>query len=628
MTCNKSNCSNLRCPGTCSAPKDCGKVIQGPQGPRGEQGAMGPQGIRGERGPRGEQGPQGDQGCPGPVGPRGTAGIQGKRGIQGVRGNAGAKGDPGYMGPQGNPGSQGPLGPQGERGPAGPRGNQGSAGPAGPKGDRGGPGERGPAGEQGNQGEWGLKGTDGPQGPKGESGSQGPQGEQGPVGLMGPQGNPGDTGAKPDLFVRQVSSGNGAQVTCEQNGTEVELNFILPIGPIGPQGEQGDSGAAGPRGDKGSTGPDGPIGAAPEIAVGTVSAGKTGAVTDSTEGDIVMLDFILPTGPEGPRGEKGAQGQQGERGTVGEQGAIGPTPVIIAGNVSAGEAAAVTDSTEDNVVTLDFVLHAGPEGIRGPQGSKGAQGLRGEKGSQGTAGIAGAAPQIAVGNVSSGETGAVTGSTENNTVTLDFVLPAGPRGPQGPKGESGVDGTKGENGDQGIQGPAGPAPSITVNENTPESYKLAFTVEGQEGVEQGAFVTANLISKIENYHVNLSSLGSVINIPIGKLVLIYSYVSSGAVRISVRSVDTAVPVMADIRRVSFYDNAARETQTLNNVRITTAQAVDDTVYSKSQETHWIWIRQEDPSTRLWSMCKVTSFISASGGRTSVWIDWFDNNISF
>lgn len=626
MNNNWYNCSDLRC--SCFNSTDCSRVVQGQRGPQGDQGPMGIQGLRGERGPKGCQGPQGDQGYQGPAGPRGPVGPQGERGPQGVRGNAGAKGDPGYQGPQGVPGSQGPMGPQGERGPVGPKGNPGTIGPAGLKGDQGPQGAPGPAGEQGAQGEQGFQGAAGTTGPQGEVGSQGPQGEQGAIGPTGPKGDTGVTGASPHIYTRQVFAGDSAKVTADQAGTEVGLNFGLVIGPTGIQGEQGDKGAAGPQGDKGAIGPDGPIGATPDIAVGTVSAGAAGAVTGSTEDGTVTLNFVLPSGIKGEKGNKGVQGPQGGRGEDGQKGPIGPTPNVIVGHVTAGESADVTDNMQENTITLDFVLPAGPEGPQGDKGAKGATGPQGDKGDPGIAGNAGITPQIVVGNVTSGATGAVTDSTEDNTVTLDFVLPAGPEGEQGPKGDNGADGTKGDKGDQGVPGPTGPALKITVEEDTPESYKLAFNVVGQENLRQAEFVTSNLIPKIESYNVNLSSSGSKINIPVGKLVLIYSYVNSGAIRIQVQSADTAVPILADIRRTSFYDNSARESQTMNGAKITTVQPLDDTVYSKSQETHWIWIRQNDPETNLWSLCKVTGFISASGARTSVWIEWFDNNRSF
>lgn len=40
------------------------------------------------------------------------------------------------------------------------------------------------------------------------------------------------------------------------------------------------------------------------------------------------------------------------------------------------------------------------------------------------------------------------------------------------------------------------------------------------------------------------------------------------------------------------------------------------------------IRQQDPATKLWSLCEIHSFISNGGARTSIWIQWSEVDISY
>ena len=111
------------------------------------------------------------------------------------------------------------------------------------------------------------------------------------------------------------------------------------------------------------------------------------------------------------------------------------------------------------------------------------------------------------------------------------------------------------------------------------------------------------------------------------LVLTYQNTSSSALRISIAPKDTAAPVLADIRRTTIYDNSTMESQTLNNSTISNTVLLDGTVYTNSQETHVMKIRQQDLATKLWSLCEVHSFLSAGGARSSVRIQWVEDNVS-
>ena len=76
--------------------------------------------------------------------------------------------------------------------------------------------------------------------------------------------------------------------------------------------------------------------------------------------------------------------------------------------------------------------------------------------------------------------------------------------------------------------------------------------------------------------------------------------------------NAAAPVLVDLRRTTIYDGSTIETQTLNGSSISASIAIDGTVYTNSQETHNMRIRQQDPVTKLWSMCEINSFLSADG----------------
>ena len=221
--------------------------------------------------------------------------------------------------------------------------------------------------------------------------------------------------------------------------------------------------------------------------------------------------------------------------------------------------------------------------------------------------------------------------------------PEGPRGEQDPRGEQGIQGEKGDKGDtgeqgiqgekgeqgdtgeQGIQGEKGEkceTPAITIVEDTPLSYKLNFKTSIDD------ITTPNLFKSLDEYHVDLSATSSTLNIPLGSLILTYQNTSSSTLRISVAPKNTAKPVLTDMRGLTIFNSTSIESQTFNNTTISARTVIDEITYSQSQESHNIIIRQQDPTTKLWSMCEVHSFASDGGARTSIWVQWSEVGVSY
>ena len=306
-------------------------------------------------------------------------------------------------------------------------------------------------------------------------------------------------------------------------------------------------------------------------------------------------DELFQRGPQGPQGIPGKRGPQGPRGPKGDPGCPGPVgPRGMAGLPGT----------------------RGPQGVRGdagPTGPQGIQGVTGPTGPQGSQGVTvptGATPSVTVRNVTSGSTAAVTATPSDTGVALDFVLP---QGPTGPTGSAGV---------KGDIGATGPAPTITVEESSPTAYRVRFHGSGAD------VVSPNLRASPEVYNMNLSSTGSAREITLGKLILNVQNAGTSAIRLSLRAADTAAPVLVDLRRTTIYDGSTIESQTWNSVSFSTAQIIDDILYDNSQETHWMRLRQQDPATKLWSMCQITTFASAAGARVSVIIDWYYTGVTF
>ena len=451
------------------------------------------------------------------------------------------------------------------------------------------PGPQGPKGERGPQG---IQGNQGPMGPQGDRGPVGPKGDPGEMGPIGPKGDKGDAGERGPV---------GAQGPMGEQG---------PQGVTGPQGPQGERGCPGPMGEQGPQGNTGSTGATPTVEVGTVSSGRTAQVIANNTDTGVSLDFVVPvgaTGATGAQGETGAIGPTGAQGAKGETGAIGPTGAQGAqGETGATGPTGAQGAKGETGAT-------GPTGAQGAKGETGATGPTGAQGAKGEAGATG--PTGAQG--AKGETGA-TGPTGAQGAKGEAGA-TGPTGAQGAKGETGATGATGA---QGIQGVTGQTPNIAVAEDTPTSYKVSFKTDTQE------ITSPNLKSNVAYYNANLATLNSYIDIPLDNLTFTVANTSTTSVRMSVQPKVATTPVLADIRRTSIYDGASVESQTFNNTTVAAKLVIDDLGYSQSQEINWIRIRQQNPTTKLWSMCEIRTFISQGGARTTVCVEWIYTGASF
>ena len=332
-------------------------------------------------------------------------------------------------------------------------------------------------------------------------------------------------------------------------------------------------------------------------------------------GSCIIRGPVGPMGPQGERGEKGEQGiqgLQGERGEKGEQGIQGPQG-------ERGEKGDPGEKGEQGIQGLQGERgEKGDPGEKGEQGIQGPQGERGEKGEQGIQGLQGERGEKGEQGIQ-GLQGEQGEKGEQGIQGLQGER--GEKGDPGEKGEQGIQGPQGEQGEKGEQGQDGETPEISVAEESLTSYKINFKTSSQ------SITTPNLYASFTEYHVNLAASGTIYSIPVINLILTYQTTSTTALRISIAPKDTAVPILTDIRRMSVY-NSTVEGQTFDNTTVSARTVLDEIVYSQSQETHSIRIRQQNPTTKLWSTCVVESFISNGGARTSIWVRWIEENVSY
>lgn len=284
--------------------------------------------------------------------------------------------------------------------------------------------------------------------------------------------------------------GTDASVTNLGDTTHVRLEFTIPRGAPGADGAPGAPGQAGKDGAPGADGKPGPQGPA---GPGLPSGGTSGQLIRKSGADDYQTEWFTPEYASQEElneasdriGEANEAIQQINNGPVqhlqgGLTGQIlkktgnadyeygwtddtsgGGTVSVEVGTTTTsdpGSDANVVNSGTTQNVRLDFTIprgEQGPQGIQGPVGEKGDPGEQGPRGEQGVPGETGPAPNVKVGQTTTGGPGTdadVSIEQVEDMVILDFTIPRGATGAQGP---AGADGAPGERGPEGPQGPAG-----------------------------------------------------------------------------------------------------------------------------------------------------------------------------
>lgn len=140
----------------------------------------------------------------------------------------------------------------------------------------------------------------------------------------------------------------------------------------------------------------------------------------------------------------------------------------------------------------------------------------------------------------------------------------GPMGPRGPQGELGPQGIQGPKGDTGEQGIQGQKGEAGETPAITVAEDTPLSYKLNFKTSTEDITTPNLFKPLVEYHVDLS----------------------------------------------------------------TRTVLDDLMYSQSQESHTMLIRQQNPTTKLWSLCEIHSFASNGGARTSIWVQWTEVDVSY
>lgn len=215
---------------------------------------------------------------------------------------------------------------------------------------------------------------------------------------QGPRGPAGKDAPSPKIMIGTITSGDQADAKIRT----VDGTFVLDLClPRGTDGRDGYSNLPGPRGRDGAD-------ALTTIAVGQVVGGREAMASLRHEGDVVILDLVLPRGSQGEQGSAGrdasiedirrvvvevlssAEMRNAFRGEAGRNGKDSTVPGPRGSCGPEGLRGPVGDSpTEHELRTLiRQVIDENPEQFRGPIGHAGrdgkdAVGMRGPQGKPG-----------------------------------------------------------------------------------------------------------------------------------------------------------------------------------------------------------------------------------------------------
>lgn len=125
---------------------------------------------------------------------------------------------------------------------------------------------------------------------------------------------------------------------------------------------------------------------------------------------------------------------------------------------------------------------------------------------------------------------------------------------------------------------------------------------------------------------NLEASGSSMEGAVGNVLLRVVYNGSDSVDMTIGPL--TVPLMIDYKRLSFWDALGIESVVGNGVTLSTTISVDGLIFSSSRETHYVWLRQQDPVTLLWSLFEIHLFSSDTKRRTTASVYLIEENVSY
>lgn len=161
-----------------------------------------------------------------------------------------------------------------------------------------------------------------------------------------------------------------------------------------------------------------------------------------------------------------------------------------------------------------------------------------------------------------------------------------------------------------------------MQENSPEACRLNLS-----DVEPADFTTPNLRPEAIVYEADLAKSGNTLRIPLMNVVCRLQYNTSTSSRLYLEPADSAKPVMIDAKRAVQW-NSSIEGERLDNHKLSSAENFDTTIYNQSNEIHSVFIRQQDPVTGLWSLCRVDTFFSEQGARVTSRVEWIEANVLY
>lgn len=157
-------------------------------------------------------------------------------------------------------------------------------------------------------------------------------------------------------------------------------------------------------------------------------------------------------------------------------------------------------------------------------------------------------------------------------------------GPQGEQGIPGIEGPPGDTGPQGIQGERG--------------------LPGQNGIVPAV------------YHASLPNLYARYQLPLGNLYYMIQRQPDNSLRVNINAKyieGTTGPTIVDVVCSSGVKTQSMENAEIRHLFI----EIHNAVHPNSSEMHRTWIRQQNPTTKLWSLHEICLFSSVDAARIDI-----------